>query len=379
MKRTLAIAIVAILGLVLGQKAYASTVIAGTISGDYLTAVSSPIKANGYCLVYKGSYPDMSQLQSMSSCNLPYYMPQDLSSDGNYYYCPYNGNFSSCYNNSYMPFNLNSGVITLGAYIQTYSTTQIISVSPATNAIYMPATSTTVGGYGAGQFDINFEYYNSTSSATSTIAFVSFLLSNNGLSSNGVFNFAVNTAGTGYTFLSGDHAFTFTVSNQVPFGNYELYTQMFNSDYQVLGATTSTNITFGATSTAITFQNVFGASSSNPFDIANVATSSVCSITDLTGCFKNALTWALYPNMSLIGSEISNLRGTIQNKPPFGYFKMLEDDMNNLSASGTSAFSITIPTTIKNIIFDPFKTALEALLWFFGCVWLYNRLKHIQL
>ncbi|MFA5299940.1 MAG: hypothetical protein WC389_17275 [Lutibacter sp.] len=257
-------------------------------------------------------------------------------------------------------------------YSDVSSRTRIISVIPASNATVIPFTATSTQRFA--DFDIDsLEYYNDTSVSSSTIAVINTYLTNNNITS---YQYTKSFTGS---FGSGFSSTSYNIAQDVPFGNYDINISFLNSDLQLITSTSSTNITFGSSTNAITFQEAYGASSSNPFDISQIATSSACGITDLTGCFKNALVWAFYPNMDLIKSQISNLKGSIQNKPPFGYFTILQTSMNNLNASGTAIFNIIIPDFIRTSIFDPLKTALIAIFWFVGGVWLYNRMKHIQL
>jgi hypothetical protein len=101
-----------------------------------------------------------------------------------------------------------------------------------------------------------------------------------------------------------------------------------------------------------------------------------CSITSLTGCFKNALIWIFYPTQDVLDNW-NGLLGLIQTKAPVGYFFMARDSINGLSATSTKAFNVVIPTTLKTYIFTPFDDGIAAILWFFFIFNFYKRLKHI--
>lgn len=273
------------------------------------------------------------------------------------------------YGGNYFLYSYNGTDINLW-FPPSYYTTRIVSVIPDSNTNIVP-----IGATSTADFDVDLlTFYNNNSNATSTIYKIITTLTNN------TFDYFSYTSAINIpNYANGIGTTTYNVAHNVPFGNYDLQITLYNNNLDILNSTTSSNITFGSSTNAITFEQIYGASTSNPFDVSQVSTSSACSITDLTGCFKNALVWSLYPNMSVISAEIQNLKGAIQNKPPFGYFKILQDNMNNLNASGTAVFNILVPYVIQVNIFTPLRTGLTAILWFVGGVWLYNRIKHIRL
>lgn len=120
-------------------------------------------------------------------------------------------------------------------------------------------------------------------------------------------------------------------------------------------------------------------------DAFNISSSTIaeypeyeCEITSLTGCFKNAIVWAFYPSQQTIGRYYA-LMELIQKKPPIGYFYITKNSISNLSASSTSAFSITIPKHLKDYIFSPIDTGIAGLIWVFFIFAFYKRLKHLQI
>lgn len=103
-----------------------------------------------------------------------------------------------------------------------------------------------------------------------------------------------------------------------------------------------------------------------------------CSITSITGCFKNALVWAFYPTASSLQSYDTFL-DLIKTKAPIGYFYVVKDSLTGLNASSTPTFNITIPEHLKNTFFDPIDLAISSILWIYYIVFLYKRIKHLQI
>lgn len=103
-----------------------------------------------------------------------------------------------------------------------------------------------------------------------------------------------------------------------------------------------------------------------------------CGITSFIGCIKNALIWAFYPTQDTINNYNSFLV-LIQSKAPIGYFSLAKSNINNLSATSTKAFTVTIPKSLKDYIFHPFDIGLASILWFFFLMNFYKRLKHITI
>jgi hypothetical protein len=134
-----------------------------------------------------------------------------------------------------------------------------------------------------------------------------------------------------------------------------------------------------ATSTTISAVDNYNASdfTSNPRSLA-LYPEYECGITSLTGCFKNAIIWAFYPTQETLDNWTSLLT-TIQSKAPVGYFYMARDNVGGLSATSTKAFSVAIPSSLKTYVFNPFDTAIAAILWFFFIFNFYKRLKIITI
>lgn len=103
-----------------------------------------------------------------------------------------------------------------------------------------------------------------------------------------------------------------------------------------------------------------------------------CSITSITGCFKNALIWSFYPTEESIKSYY-NFISLIQSKAPIGYFFVARDSIQGLNKDGTPTANVTIPLSIKNYIFSPFDLGISGILWLFFLFSFYKRLKTIQI
>jgi hypothetical protein len=103
-----------------------------------------------------------------------------------------------------------------------------------------------------------------------------------------------------------------------------------------------------------------------------------CSITSITGCVKNALVWAFYPTASSLKSYDTFL-DLIKTKAPIGYFYVVKDSLTGLNASSTPTFNITIPEHLKTTFFNPIDLAISSILWIYYIVFLYKRIKHLQI
>ena len=115
-----------------------------------------------------------------------------------------------------------------------------------------------------------------------------------------------------------------------------------------------------------------------PPNYSGLATST-CDITNLSGCFQNALVWAFVPPSGSL-DIINSLWGTINTKPPFGYFTQTQNEISDIGASTTHAFSLGQITGIQTYIFDPLDEALAAIFWaIFGIWFFFNRVRHMQI
>lgn len=103
-----------------------------------------------------------------------------------------------------------------------------------------------------------------------------------------------------------------------------------------------------------------------------------CGISNITGCFKNALIWAFYPTQEAL-DKWTDFKITLEKKAPVGYFYLVKDNITNINSTSTPNFSITIPSGIKRYIFEPFDIAIASIVWISFLIFFYKRLKNIQL
>jgi hypothetical protein len=101
-----------------------------------------------------------------------------------------------------------------------------------------------------------------------------------------------------------------------------------------------------------------------------------CGITNIGGCFMNGLAVMFYPSQQAF-NNFNSFVDLIKTKPPVGYFYVVKNNLNNLTSTSTSAFTVTIPSHIKEYLFTPFDVGIGGILWFFFAINFYKRLKHI--
>jgi len=192
---------------------------------------------------------------------------------------------------------------------------------------------------------------------------------------------ATTTGAFNYSFEFKD-PFVFTTGSTTPvYSSFTLNASLDQYDetkysFGGLNAGYITNI--DATSTTIS-TSLYNASdfTQTPRDLA-LYPEYDCSISSITGCFKNAIIWAFYPTQSTI-DNYNNFVALIKTKPPVGYFYAVQGNLNNLSATSTGKFSLVIPDAIRIYIFNPVDAAIAGLIWFFFITHFYHRLKHITI
>ncbi len=102
-----------------------------------------------------------------------------------------------------------------------------------------------------------------------------------------------------------------------------------------------------------------------------------CSLTNIGGCFINALIYTFVPADNSL-SRFSTLYERIENKPPFGYVVSINEALRGLNASGTPAVSFgAIP--FQNALFDPFKSFLVIGLWVLYAIFFMSRLNKLDI
>ncbi len=167
---------------------------------------------------------------------------------------------------------------------------------------------------------------------------------------------------------------TATIILDINEGSYTLQTVLLN---------TTTGSQFGSVESidfhviADKVSEIFGVDIYDPNDLLLLATST-CGLTNLTGCFQNALVFAFVPAIDSFDKFIT-LKDSLINKPPFGYFALLANELNNINSSTTPAFALASEDNIQTNIFDPIKIGLTWVLWFAFGIWLYKRVRDIRL
>ena len=167
---------------------------------------------------------------------------------------------------------------------------------------------------------------------------------------------------------------TFDDNIELPEGSFTLRTGLFNT---VTGSQHGNilRVDFNVISNQV--EEVFGVDIFDTEDLLNLATST-CGITNLSGCFQNALVFAFVPSEASFDRFIT-LKDSLINKPPFGYFALLAGGLSALNSTSSPAFVLATEDNIVTTIFDPVKTGLNWLLWVFFGVYLYKRVIAIQL
>ena len=103
-----------------------------------------------------------------------------------------------------------------------------------------------------------------------------------------------------------------------------------------------------------------------------------CSITDVAGCFQNALVFLFYPSSSSI-NQFNGLYTQFVNKPPFGYIVAIQNALKGINDTATATFTLQSLPILNTFIFDPIRLALSWVLWVAFAFVLYHRLKNIAI
>lgn len=103
-----------------------------------------------------------------------------------------------------------------------------------------------------------------------------------------------------------------------------------------------------------------------------------CSITDLAGCFQNAIVFLFYPSSASL-SQFGNLYTEFIQKPPFGYVVAIQTALKQINDTNTSVFTLQSMPILNTYVFDPIRLALTWVLWVAFAFVLFHRLKNISL
>lgn len=242
------------------------------------------------------------------------------------------------------------------------TSTQIISVAPADQST---VASTSV--------PISIQYY-VNSSETPELTDIGYLLMDVSKNYRQIFDGIVaSTTMDAFTTYTG----TITLTAGDTYEISPFLTDDAMDAFKSGGAATVGTATNGSATFSVVVNNLgtyLGASST-----ANLYTLSTttCSITNISGCFQNALIWAFYPSQDVL-NLIAQDGGQVKNKPPFGYFFVNIAALQALSASSSpAAFTLMEDWPIMHYIFQPFAAGLVGVIWFAFGVWFFLHVREI--
>lgn len=108
-------------------------------------------------------------------------------------------------------------------------------------------------------------------------------------------------------------------------------------------------------------------------------TTGECSLTNIGGCFKEALCWAFVPATESL-PNFGTLGDMLKQKPPIGYWNGIAGELSAANiASGTPTFTLATSSAIYANIFSPIRTSLVWVFWIAFIMWTFIRLKNIAL
>lgn len=235
---------------------------------------------------------------------------------------------------------------------------------------------------------------NGTTTATSTIIGSTVLINPNVLSSssdtdpfNPQIEIDINGIDTSYStsffFPSASKRIissgtqTFSASTTLQDGLYSMHTVLSVPPFgqypgQIYDSTT-TSFTVNQSSISALTQASASSTIAQP-PVAN------CSISDLSGCFQNALVYLFWPTQSGLNTW-GTFKTLIYQKAPVGYFAMVQTSLNGATttmASAITGWNIS-SSGLMSGIFTPLRTAIAGILWFWFLVHFFRRLQHIDI
>ena len=245
-----------------------------------------------------------------------------------------------------------------GSVVDPYFQLIVETVTTGVTAIIAPEQGTTTPSTNV---DVEINYYNSGNADTLTL-FLRDRVTNENIELP-VFDFPINTGFD--TFLT-----TLTLAQ----GSYTLQAGLVN-DTTGISYGTLRSVDFNVIQNSVV--DVFGVDIYDSDSLLGLSTTT-CSVLNITGCFQNALVFAFIPSQNVFNGFLS-LKNEIQNKPPFGYIALLITAFNDVSSETSPAFTLASEDNITDNIFTPIKTGLAWLLWFAFGIWLYKRVRSIDI
>jgi hypothetical protein len=176
--------------------------------------------------------------------------------------------------------------------------------------------------------------------------------------------FDEEATGVGIRFITKTNSLT---SNSTYYAQASLY------DFQTLIATSS-----------VIFFSVSPVVSSTPFSGSLASSTITCSTGNfLSDSFCDMLVFLFVPNADEktdISGRLYNLKSAVSNKPPFGYFALINNALGGITEGTTTAtttLSSLASSTIQSFssIFSPFYNFFVILLWFLLATWLFHRFR----
>jgi hypothetical protein len=176
--------------------------------------------------------------------------------------------------------------------------------------------------------------------------------------------------------VTGNNATLMPVAHDFDDGTYTTYVNFWNI--------TTNGVTFPATNIVFEFEIDGGVivsetiiSIENGLTAADEITYQECSLTNLSGCFVNALIYLFVPSDGSLDQFLS-LWEQVRTKPPFGYITGVIDQLEAVDTNATAAFTFgDVP--FQNEIFSPLKTLFATGLWFVYAIYFLIRVQKIRL
>jgi len=200
--------------------------------------------------------------------------------------------------------------------------------------------------------------------------------------------------------LSSDGSFTksYTVTTDLPAGQFKIYASITSAGTYDCSAldTGGVCVPIGgvniATTTFFTLNSTYFEHITGTSTPTSLYTPQPCGISDLSGCFQNALAALFYPTVSP-GQAFQNISQTARGKAPFVYAYQIADVRTALfTASSTADTSINVPlwklpgqvatsslvmissTLISNVPYaSTVKVIITAILWLMMAEYVYYR------
>jgi len=341
------------------------------IDGDVLKSIAGPLIRSGGGTASIPMFKNPSYTSNGCGSITTYRFNQGLNCNNDYgverNYCVESAIVSSV--------QVPSGVVKFNGWTPppTDTTTRVISLSPAQDAV-IDTPTTTLSSSVYNQVEMYNKYIVSLSYVEPSTN-VDLLLSD-AINQQFIFDLATSTSDQSFStttepLLSGRWLINAVFSNGTNGSNYFTAT----STTFVVGTTTtfysdfvySTSTSYGQISNDC--EAIYASST------ASLISKSVCWMGDRIG---QTLSYLFVPSGFFIDKYIV-LKDDMMDRVPFGYFTRTKELLNSVNASTTPAFNIPIPVSIKNFLFDKIREMMGIALPVLWVVRMYIRLKDIKI